>query len=388
MILGEMLAGVILGPTLLGIVTPSDALEMLGELGIFFVMFHTGMELDPKELLEHKWPSLSVALGGFVLPFGLGYVLARVFGGTLYQSLFIGIGVSITAIAIQAVILHSMRINRSEIGHIIIGAAIADDILALIALSTLLGLAKTGSVQLTDLLIILSKVLAFFGVAILIGHFVMPRLTRRLTDTGGKTFTFAMVSALVMAYFAELAGLHLIMGAFLAGQFIRKEIMDHDIYEAIEDRFYGISYGFLVPIFLASLSFHLHFSWNLSFWIFSLALILVAMLGKLLGCGLGALPFKYNLREAFIIGLGMNGRGAVELVVATIVLGLSDDLMANSIISAPLLTQDQFSALILMAFVTTFIAPISLKWAVTNTCAPSEKEQVCRLWDDTAISSY
>ena len=112
------------------------------------------------------------------------------------------------------------------------------------------------------------------------------------------------------------------------------------------------------------------------------------MLGKLVGCGLGALPFKYNLREAFVIGLGMNGRGAVELVVATIVLGLSDDLMANSIISAPLLTQDQFSALILMAFVATFIAPIALKWAVTNTCAPSEKEQICRLWDDAAVSSF
>jgi Kef-type K+ transport system membrane component KefB len=361
---------------------------MLGELGIFFVMFHTGMELDPRELLEHKWPSIAVALGGFILPFGLGYALARVFGGTLYQSLFVGLGVSITAIAKSAVILHSMRINRSEIGHIIIGAAIADDIFALVALSTLLGLAKTGAIQLTDLLIILSKVLAFAGVTILIGHFVMPKLTRRLTDTGGKAFTFAMISALVMAYFADLAGLHPIMGAFLAGQFVRKEIMDHDIYEAIEDRFYGISYGFLVPIFLASLSLHLHFSWNQAFLTFSLSLILLAMLGKLVGCGLGVLPFKYSLRESFVIGLGMNGRGAVELVVATIVLGLSNDLMAQNIISAPLLTKDQFSALILMAFVATFIAPIALKWAVTNTCSPSEKEQICRLWDDAAISSF
>jgi Kef-type K+ transport system membrane component KefB len=281
-----------------------------------------------------------------------------------------------------------MRINRSEIGHIIIGAAIADDIFALVALSTLLGLAKTGAVQITDLLIILSKVVAFAGVTILIGHFIMPRLTRRLTDTGGKAFTFAMVSALVMAYFADLAGLHPIMGAFLAGQFVRKEIMDYEIYEAIEDRFYGISYGFLVPIFLASLSFHLHFSWNHVFLTFSLALILVAMLGKLVGCGLGALPFRYNLREAFIIGLGMNGRGAVELVVATVVLGLSDDLISKNIINAPLLTQDQFSALILMAFLATFIAPITLKWAVTHTCAPSEKEQICRLWDNAATSSF
>ena len=191
-----------------------------------------------------------------------------------------------------------------------------------------------------------------------------------------------------MAYFADLADLHHIMGAFLAGQFVRKEVMDNDVYNAIKDRFYGISYGFLVPIFLASLSFHLHFSLNLSFLTFSMLLILVAILGKLVGCGLGALPFKYNLRESFVIGLGMNGRGAVELVVATIVLGLSNDLISKNIISDPLLTQNQFSALILMAFVTTFIAPISLKWAVTNTCSPTEKEKICRLWDDTVIGSY
>ncbi len=388
MILGEMLAGVILGPPLLGIVTPSPALEMLGELGIFFVMFHTGMELDPKELLEHKWPSIAVALGGFILPFVFGCVMTRVFGGTTYQCLFVGIGVSITAIAVQAVILHSMRINQSEIGHIIIGAAIVDDIIALVGLSTLLGLAKTGSIQLNELLFILFKVLSFFGLTIFIGHFVMPKITRRLTDNGGQTFTFAMVSALVMASLAHLAGLHHIMGAFLAGQFVRKEVMNDDVYNVIEDRFYGISYGFLVPIFLASLSFHLHFSWNPLFLTFSLGLIFVAIVGKLVGCGLGALPFKYNARETLIIGLGMNGRGAVELVVATIVLGLSNDLISKNIIADPLLTQDQFSALILMAFVTTFMAPISLKWAVTNICANTEKDKICRLWDDTIRRSH
>lgn len=95
------------------------------------------------------------------------------------------------------------------------------------------------------------------------------------------------------------------------------------------------------------------------------------------------MAFKYNMRESFIIGLGMNGRGAVELVVATVVLGLSEDLMIANLISEPLLTQDQFSALILMAFVTTLIAPISLKWGVQKTCLPVEKERFCRLWDDS-----
>jgi len=92
--LGQLLAGVILGPTLLGAVTASPPIEMLAEWGIFFVMFHTGMELDPKELLEHIWPSLSVALGGFILPFTLGFFTNWMFGGTIYQSLFLSAWVS------------------------------------------------------------------------------------------------------------------------------------------------------------------------------------------------------------------------------------------------------------------------------------------------------
>ena len=167
MFLGELLAGVLLGPPLLGIVSHSAAIEIIAEFGIFFVMFHTGMELDPMELIEHIRASLAIAVGGFLLPFIFGFIATRALGGTVYQSLFIGMALSITAIAVQAVILHSMRINRSEFGHIIIGA-------------------------------------------------------------------------------------------FLAGQFVRREIMDENIYETINDRFFGISYGFLVPIFFASISFHLH----------------------------------------------------------------------------------------------------------------------------------
>lgn len=379
---GELLAGVILGPPVLGIVTASPSIVMLGELGIFFVMFYSGMELDPKELLEHKWPSIGVALGGFILPFFLGYATAKIFGGSQYQSLFIGMGVSITAIAVQAVILHSMRINRSEIGHIIIGAAIIDDILALIVLSTLLGLARTGTIQFLDMVLIFGKVLAFFVITIFLGHYIIPILTRRMTDDGGKAFTFALAAALLMAYFAELAGLHLIMGAFLAGQFVRKEIMDEDVYKAINDRFYGISYGFLVPIFLASLAFHLHLSLEWPFIIFTFILTLMAIIGKVVGCGIGGLAFKYNMKESLIIGLGMNGRGAVELVVATVVLGLSEELLMEKVISEPLLTNDQFSALVLMAFITTFLAPLSLKWAVQKTCLPSEKENFCRQWSE------
>jgi Kef-type K+ transport system membrane component KefB len=280
-VLGELLAGILIGPPILGLIGPSPALELLAELGIFFVMFHTGMEMDPKELLEHLWPSLAVAVGGFVLPFTLGYFTTMAFGGTLYQSLFVGMGISITAIAVQSVILHSLKISTTYIGHIIIGAAIADDILSLIGLSILLGMAKSGTVQFLDIGFILVKVIGFFALTIVLGHFVVPKITRRLHDREGKAFTFAIITALLMAYLAELVGLHLIIGAFLAGQYIRKEMMDEKIYNAISDRFYGLSYGFLLPVFFATLSFHLHFDWNASFILFALVLTAMAVIGKL-----------------------------------------------------------------------------------------------------------
>lgn len=381
-VLGELLAGIILGPPILGLIGPSPGLELLAELGIFFVMFHTGMEMDPKELLEHLWPSLSVAVGGFILPFVLGYVTTRAFGGTLYQSLFVGMGISITAIAVQSVILHALRISTTYVGHIIIGAAIADDILSLIGLSILLGLAKSGSIHMLDTGIIFLKVIGFFALTVILGHFIIPKLTSRLHDREGKAFTFAILAALAMAYLAELVGLHLIIGAFLAGQYIRKELMDEKIYNAISDRFYGLSYGFLLPVFFASLSFHLHFEWNPAFTIFALVLTLAAIVGKLFGCGLGYSLFKRNFWESTITGFGMNGRGAVEMVVASVVLKLSNELQSSGTIHEPLLTQNQFSALILMAFLTTLMAPLTLKWAVTKACSGNAPSSFCMLWDE------
>ena len=384
-VLGELIAGIIIGPPVLGLIGPSPAIELLAELGIFFVMFHTGMEMDPKELVEHLWPSLAVAVGGFILPFALGYFTTRAFGGTINQALFVGMGISITAIAVQSVILHSLRISTTYIGHIIIGAAIADDILSLIGLSVLLGLAKSGSIELSGLMILIGKVIGFFIFTILMGQFVMPRLTAKLHDREGKAFTFAMTAALLMAYLAELVGLHLIIGAFLAGQFVRKEIMDEKIHHAISDRFYGLSYGFLVPIFFASLSFHLHLNWDISFLSFALALTAAAIIGKLVGCGLGYAIFKRNYWEAIIVGFGMNGRGAVEIVVASIVLKLSNELLTANPGMDPLLTQDQFSALILMAFITTLMAPLTLKWAVTRACSKDESASFCTLWNNNDI---
>ncbi len=383
LMLGELLAGLILGPPLLGWVALSPPLELMAEFGIFFAMFYAGMEMDPREVLEHLWPSVVTAIGGFVLPFILGLLTALAFGSTFFQALVLALGISITAMAVQSVILQSMSINRSKVGHVMIGAAILQDIAALIGLSVLLGAARSGTVEFMNIFILLLKVTAFFGATVVVGEFVMPRLTRRLTDQAAKGFTFAMMVALAMAYLAELAGLHLIIGAFLAGQFVRREIMNDKVYEAIADRFYGISYGFLVPIFFASLAFHLHFEWTWSFAAFTGVLTLAAVVGKVVGGGLAVRLFGYTTREAAVVGLGMNGRGAVELVVATVVMEVSRELSAAGVITDPLLTQEQFSALVLMAFITTLMAPVTLKWAVRRSCLPGEGEEFCRLLEES-----
>ena len=382
-ILGELLAGLILGPSLLGIITTSESLELMAEFGIFFLMFYAGMEMDPKELLEHIWPSLAVATGGFVVPFLLGFLVAKGFGGTVNQSLFVGMGLSISSLAVQARVLHDMRLHRSTVGHIIIGAAIADDILALVSLSILLGLAENGTLQLFGIVWVIAKVVAFFAVTILVSHYIIPYFTRRLSDREGKGFTFALLSALVMAFLAELAGLHLVIGAFVAGQFVRKEIMDHEVYAKISDRFYGLSYGFLAPIFFVTLSFHLTFTWEWSFITLTVAIIVIAIVGKVVGCGAGALLSGHSFWESAVIGCGMNGRGAVELIVAGVVIKLSGELLERQAIQEPLLTGDQFSALILMAFITTVIAPLSLRWVVKGGCRRDEHAEFCRLWEES-----
>ncbi|MBW2092046.1 MAG: cation:proton antiporter [Deltaproteobacteria bacterium] len=379
LMLGQLLAGIIIGPPLLGWITASPPLELMADFGIFFLMFYTGMELQPRELFEHIWIALATAIGGFVLPFSLGFLVTRLFGGTGLQALFVGLCISVTAVAVQSMVLHHMRINKTELGHIVIGAAILDDILALICLSVFFGYSRTGSIAVNDVLLILAKICAFFGVLVVLGHYVLPRLTKRVTDKEGYGFTFGMTVALAMAYLAELAGLQLIIGAFFAGLFVRSEIMDEQVFKAIADRFFDIAHGFLLPIFFVSLSFKFHFEWSWFFLVFALALTAAALAGKFLGSGLAIKLFGHSAWEAAVVGFGMNGRGVVELVLATLTIKLSSELMASGTIEEPLLTQVQFSALIFLAFITKLISPLSMKWSVKRGCQPGEYVNYCQL---------
>jgi Kef-type K+ transport system membrane component KefB len=239
-------------------------------------------------------------------------------------------------------------------------------------------------VDVGQLVYLLAKIGLFFGLTIMFGEFIMPKLTRHLTDEAGKGFTFAMTVALALAYLAEQAGLHLVIGAFLAGQFVRREIMDEKIYEAIADRFYGISYGFLVPIFFASLSFHLDLQWTFWFWGMAGAFLVAAVIGKVVGAALAARVVGFGWSEAKVVGVGMNGRGAVELVIGSVAVNTGARLMDAGVLDEPLLTGGQFSVLVVVAFGGAFITPLVLKSILRKVCLPEEYEAYCQLTDEIA----
>jgi Kef-type K+ transport system membrane component KefB len=382
-LLGELLAGLILGPSLLGWVQPEQGFSVLSDLGLFFLMFYAGLEMDPRELLEHFWLSLFISLGGFIVPLAAGFGVALLFGATVFQAVFIGLGLSVTGLAVGARILRDMEIHKSKVGHLIIGAAIPDDIYALVVFSVAAGIARTGRVEVVQVVLLVLKVAAFFAGTIALGQWVLPPLMRRVKDEEAKGFTFALLVALVLGALAELVGLHIIIGAFLAGQFVRREVVSTRLYEKLDDRFFNIIYGFLGPIFFASLSFHLNLRLSLHEVLFMVVLIAVALLGKFVGCGGPALLGGRGWRESVVVGLGMNARGAVELVIAKAVIVLSGGLLEAGIISRPLLTSSQFTVLILMAFLTTLIAPLSLRATVPSICSRSDRD-FCTLWRESS----
>jgi Kef-type K+ transport system membrane component KefB len=353
-LLGELFAGIIFGPPVLGIITPDPTLEVLSDLGVFFLMFYAGLETDPRDLKRYLRQSTTVGIGGFVVPLLGGYLASvHIFGLTRIEAAFVGLGLAITAIAVNARLLTDTGLTCYRICPVIIGASIVDDVLSLALLSALIGYVNSGSGWL-EFWEVMFKVFMFFGVSTYIGMKVYPRLSEYFSSREAKGFTFSLIAALLFGLMAELAGLHVIIGAYMAGLFLREGLMHRDLFTKIKDRFVAITYGFVGPIFFVSLSFHVTFG------IFSTHLYLVAVMlaiavtGKVLGGGAGAALGGMNPVESSVIGLSMNGRGAVELIIASIGLKMG------------FINDELFSVLLFVAFATTLMTPMAvgslLKW--------------------------
>jgi Kef-type K+ transport system membrane component KefB len=348
-VLGELLAGIIFGPALLGLIHPDETIKVLSDLGVFFLMFYAGLETNPFDLKRSSKHSFIVGFGGFFIPLIMGYLACALMGVEPMTSLFVGLGLSITAIAVNARVLNDLSLQRYRVTPVIIGASIVDDVLSLAVLSMIIGVTTaTNSQAALESALVFLKVLAFFFVSIFIGMKVYPLVSKHFATREAKGFTFALIAALIFGLMAELAGMHIIIGAYMAGLFVREGIVHKELFQKINDRFISITYGFLGPIFFVSLSFHMTFSIFRTQLVLILLLLTVAFAGKIIGAGLSAYFSGMNKTESTVVSFAMNGRGAVELVIASI--GLELGLINNVF----------FSILVVIAFVTTLFPPVSL----------------------------
>lgn len=383
-LLGEVLAGVAIAVVapfvveeipVLSSLGDSEPVHLVSEFGIFFLILLVGIEMRPGELREASRASLFVAVGGVVLPLAAGIVLGLAFlpdtPAQGAQALFVGVALSITAVAVAGRVLDDFNLLHHRVGRIILTAAVFDDILGLILLAVLTAFIATGHVPAVgELLWLLLKVAIFFTVTVAGSRYLYPWATRVLgaAESRAAVFTKLLVVAFAFAVLAEAMGMHFIMGAFVAGLFFEPRLVGGDAYTDVKNGVGVFTNGLLAPVFFASIGLQLDLTavWQVPG--FLILLIVVAILGKLLGGGLAARLSGLSARESAAVGVGMSGRGAVEIVVASIALqaglfaqGAGDPYVANL-----------FSALVITAVVTTAATPLLLRLVVSGLAPPGD----------------
>lgn len=356
-IFGELTAGIILGPPLLGLLHGSEALAVLAEVGVILMMLYIGMEIDPQELFEASWAGFLAAIGGFITPFVLAYLVVIWFGGTTVAGLFAGIAAGVTSLATKSRILVDLKLLDTRVAHVLMAGALVADTLSLIVFAAIIGVVDAGGLDMLELTIVGVKATLFFVVTMFIGIKLFPPLWKRLERVGltGRTFnaTLILLIALLFAEFAELAGLHAILGAFLAGLFLREGVvLERRLSHELNDLVHDISIGFLAPIFFVTAGFDVSLGVFQTDLALLLAIIFVATAGKIVGTALFYLPSGYGWREGVTVGAGMNGRGAVEIIIAQIGLQMG------------IISQELFSILVFMAISTTLAVPLMLTWGI------------------------
>lgn len=354
-ILGELMAGIVLGPPLLGLLQPDDALAVVGKLGVVLLMLYIGLHLDPSDLGKAAKPGALAALGGFVVPAGLGFGLMMLVEGDPVAATFVAVAMGVTSLATKSRILVDLGILNTRIAHVLMAGAMFSDIVALIIFASVLGLASTGTVVLSGILATTVQAAVFLIGAWVIGTRVFPRVGRWLIERNTDTsvlFFVVVIAGLGMAAAADAAGLHAILGAFLAGLFIREGVLEPQKLEIVESRAKVLSVGLLAPVFFVTAGFDVSFSVFTEEPLLLIAVVLVATVGKILGTAFFYLPTGFGFREGIAVGSGMNGRGAVEIIVAELAL------------AAGLIDATVFSILVFMAIFTTATVPVLLTQSI------------------------
>ncbi|MGZ7148063.1 cation:proton antiporter [Bacillus sp. BC08] len=344
-VLGKLIVGIVIGPAVLGWIENSELLTQLSNVGVILLMFMAGLETDLEELNANRNSSLAVALGGIILPFVGGYVAGLVMGMEQGNAVFLGLLLCATSVSISVQTLRDLGKMKTRESTTMLGAAVFDDILVVILLAFAMSFLGTDDVNLT--MVILKKVV-FFASIILIGWKGVPAIMRWLSPlrVSESIVSAALIICFSFAYFGELLGIAGIIGAFAAGIAISQTNYKHEVEKKVEP----IAYAMFVPVFFVSIGMNITFDGiGNQIW-FILALTVIAVLTKLIGCGFGARMTGFDAKSSAIIGAGMVSRGEVALIIAGT--GLSSGLLA----------QDYFTAIVIVVILTTMITPPMLKY--------------------------
>lgn len=373
-VLGELLIGVLLGPSLINILglsfinstTLGITISDLSELGVLFLMFIAGLELHLGELASHRRVSLLASVGGLLLSIGLGWAGGRLFGMTGSAALLLGLALGATSVSISARTLMEMGVLRSRVGLSLLGAAVVDDILSILAFSIFLAI-TTGSAGFWGLVLLAGRMALFLVAATAFGLWILPALVRwvgRLSISQG-VLAFAIVILLLYGLASELVGqMAALIGAFLAGLMFARTPEKGQIEQGIT----SLAYGLFVPIFFINigLSIDLHSLHLNALWLI-LVVTLTAIVGKIFGAAAGARLGGLSGHESFQLGTGMVARGEVSLIVAA----------AGSY--AGLLDAGAYSAIVAAVLLTTLVTPPMLRFAFERlkprAMVPVEKEK-------------
>ena len=356
-VVGALLAGVILGPAVLGIVNETNFLDQVAEIGVIVLMFCAGLETDTQELKRSGRPAFIIALIGVIVPLIGGYFNSSLFnrpgiigyaatGSLFLQNMFIGVILTATSVSITVETLKELGKLKTHSGNAILAAAIIDDVLGIIALTIITSMADST----VSLPIVLLKIAAFFALSGAGGYIIYKLFSKwsNRTEQGlHRHAIMAFVLCLLLSYAAEhFFGVADITGAYIAGVIISNTKKS----PYLISKFDTLSYLLLSPVFFASIGLKIELpSMNMNIILFSLALTLVAILSKILGCGLGAKLCRYKNYQCIRIGVGMISRGEVALIVAS--KGAALGLLGTSFLGP----------VVIVVVITTIITPILLK---------------------------
>lgn len=348
-IMGELMIGVILGPAVIGWIQPTEIITILAEMGVFFLMLHAGVKSDAGKFFDAARHSLGIAIVGAIVPFSVTMGVSLWFGLTVPQSIFVGLTMTATAVVITITVLEDLGMLDTQIARLVIAACVVDDLLTLVCLGLVLGMFNGEGAAPLELVITLGKAIAFLGAVMAFGHWVYPKLREPFQNRHGKVFTFLLILSLGFGLIAQAIGLHIIVGAYMAGLFFSKKVAIPEVFDKVEDRLHGIAYSFLGPIFFISMGFYVSFDavTGPGLW-FVVVLTVALIIGQVTSAGGMARVLKMSWLESLSVGVGMCGRA--EMAFVLISLGLALGVFDANV----------FSVLIFTAFLLNLFTPAAL----------------------------